>query len=133
MSWRRCPLPLLSLLPLSSPPPAVLRLPLSPLCVSGEEEGHAHVPGVVELAWSEEEVANLMWIGSPSWFVDSIYYFSMLPSPVWSVCGVWVALGWSIPWVYLSTRVTTTVHVATPEEASTWSVATLSRPVASSR
>ncbi|MQM04790.1 hypothetical protein Taro_037593 [Colocasia esculenta] len=58
------------------------------------------------------------WIGSPSWFVDSIYCFSMLPSPVWCVCSVWVAPGWSIPWVYLSTGVVTAVRVATPEEAS---------------
>ncbi|MQL91455.1 hypothetical protein Taro_024062 [Colocasia esculenta] len=40
----------LSLFPLSSPPPAVLHLPLFPLCVSGEEEGHARVPSIMELA-----------------------------------------------------------------------------------
>ncbi|MQL97910.1 hypothetical protein Taro_030613 [Colocasia esculenta] len=41
----------------------------------------------------------------------------MLPSPVWYVCGLWAALGWSIPWVCLSTGVATAVRVATPEEA----------------
>ncbi|MQL89479.1 hypothetical protein Taro_022053 [Colocasia esculenta] len=44
-----------SLLPLL---PAVLRLPLSPLSVSGEEEGRVWCRGVVDLARSEEEVAN---------------------------------------------------------------------------
>ncbi|MQM13179.1 hypothetical protein Taro_046102 [Colocasia esculenta] len=51
-----------------------------------EEEGHAWCPGIVELAWSEEE-----WIGSPSEFVVSVYCFSMLPSPVW--CCVWLVGG----------------------------------------
>ncbi|MQM07841.1 hypothetical protein Taro_040688, partial [Colocasia esculenta] len=47
-------------LPLSSPPPPmVLCLPPFPLCVSGEGEVRAHALGVVELAWSQEEVANL--------------------------------------------------------------------------
>ncbi|MQL99396.1 hypothetical protein Taro_032118 [Colocasia esculenta] len=50
------------------------------------------------------------WIGSPSWFVDSIYYFSMLPSLVWYVCSVWVAPGWSIPWVCLSAGICSVGH-----------------------
>ncbi|MQM09759.1 hypothetical protein Taro_042635 [Colocasia esculenta] len=41
----------------------------------------------------------------------------MLPSPVWYVCGLWAAPGWSIPWVCLSAGVTIVVHVATQEEA----------------
>ncbi|MQL71606.1 hypothetical protein Taro_003907 [Colocasia esculenta] len=52
------PFPLSLLLPFS----LSLRRPLpplfSPLCVSGEEEGRAWCRGVVDLAWSEEEVAN---------------------------------------------------------------------------
>ncbi|MQL69853.1 hypothetical protein Taro_002174, partial [Colocasia esculenta] len=47
--------PSLSFFPLPLPP-TVLRLPLSPSCVSGEEEGRAWCCGVVDLAWSEEEV-----------------------------------------------------------------------------
>ncbi|MQM04154.1 hypothetical protein Taro_036947 [Colocasia esculenta] len=31
----------------------------------------------------------------------------MLPSPVWYVCGLWAAPGWSIPWVWLSAGVVT--------------------------
>ncbi|MQL83982.1 hypothetical protein Taro_016483, partial [Colocasia esculenta] len=50
------PFPLSLLLPFS----LSLRQPLpplfSPLCVSGEEEGRAWCPGIVERAWSEEEV-----------------------------------------------------------------------------
>ncbi|MQM23891.1 hypothetical protein Taro_056961 [Colocasia esculenta] len=50
------PFPLSLILPFS----LSLRRPLpplfSPLCVSGEEEGCAWCPGVVERAWSEEEV-----------------------------------------------------------------------------
>ncbi|MQL98235.1 hypothetical protein Taro_030939 [Colocasia esculenta] len=92
--------------------PAVLGLPLSPLCVSGEEEGRACCYGVVDLAWSEEEVAmhregpswvrffvtsreflcpsRSEWIGSPSGFIDTFIAFPMLPSPLccdWMVCG----------------------------------------------
>ncbi|MQM17861.1 hypothetical protein Taro_050842, partial [Colocasia esculenta] len=48
----------------------------------------------------------------------SLDSFSMLPFPVWYVCGLWAAPGWSIPWVCLSAGVSTAVHVATPEEAS---------------
>ncbi|MQM08927.1 hypothetical protein Taro_041782 [Colocasia esculenta] len=40
----------------------------------------------------------------------------MLPSPVWYVCGLWAAPGWSIPWVCLSADVATAVCVVTPEE-----------------
>ncbi|MQM03231.1 hypothetical protein Taro_036009 [Colocasia esculenta] len=110
----------LFLLPLSSPPPpAVLCLPLFPLCISGKEEGRACVPSVMELPWSKEEVANPI----PSWFVDSISCFSMLPSPVWYVCRVWVAPGWSILWVYFLSDVATAVRVVTPEDAIMVSVA----------
>ncbi|MQL84073.1 hypothetical protein Taro_016573 [Colocasia esculenta] len=84
----------------------------SPSSVSGEEEGRAWCCGVVDLAWSKEEVvvhregsswvrffvtgrdflcpSRSGWIGSPSWFIDSFTAFSMLPSPlccVWMVCG----------------------------------------------
>ncbi|MQL95287.1 hypothetical protein Taro_027950 [Colocasia esculenta] len=55
------------------------------------------------------------WIGSPWWFVDSIFCFYMLPSPMWCVYGVWVAPGWSIPRVCPSSGVATAVRVATPE------------------
>ncbi|MQL73283.1 hypothetical protein Taro_005643 [Colocasia esculenta] len=97
----------LFLLPLSSPPPpAVFRLPLSPLCVSGEEEGRARVPGVVELLWSEEKIAS-----------------PCSPPPCGGVYGLWAAPGWSIPWVCLSAGVATTVRVATPEDA--FAIATL--------
>ncbi|MQL96791.1 hypothetical protein Taro_029470 [Colocasia esculenta] len=41
----------------------------------------------------------------------------MLPSPVWYVCGLWAAPGWSISWVCLSAGVATAVGIATPEEA----------------
>ncbi|MQM14937.1 hypothetical protein Taro_047873 [Colocasia esculenta] len=44
-----------SLLPL---PPAVLRLPLSPLSLPGEEEGCVCCRGIVDLACGKEEVAN---------------------------------------------------------------------------
>ncbi|MQL74243.1 hypothetical protein Taro_006599 [Colocasia esculenta] len=106
------PFPLSLLLPFS----LSLRRPLpplfSPLCVSGEEEGRLWCRGIVDLAWSEEEVANRRegphwgsffvkgrdflcpsrsgWIGSPSGFIDSFTAFPMLPSPlccVWMVCG----------------------------------------------
>ncbi|MQL74500.1 hypothetical protein Taro_006865 [Colocasia esculenta] len=80
----------------------------------GEEEGCAHVPCIVELAWSKEEVAN----STSSCFLVRLDSFSMLPCPVWYVCCVWVAPGWSIRWVCLSAGVVTPVHVATPEEAS---------------
>ncbi|MQM08138.1 hypothetical protein Taro_040992, partial [Colocasia esculenta] len=49
--------------------------------------------------------------------VVAVHSFSMLPSPVWYVCGLWAAPGWSIPWVCLSAGVVTAVRVATPEEA----------------
>ncbi|MQL99635.1 hypothetical protein Taro_032360 [Colocasia esculenta] len=62
------------------------------------------------------------WIGSPSGFVDSVSSFSLLPSTVWYVCGLWAAPGWSIPWVCLSIGVATVVCFATPEEASARSV-----------
>ncbi|MQL83590.1 hypothetical protein Taro_016085 [Colocasia esculenta] len=103
--------PFLSFFPLPLPP-VVLRLPLSPSCVSGEEEGCAWCCGVVDLAWSEEEVAvrregplwvrflvtgkdflcpsRSGWIGSPSGFIDSFTTFPILPSPlccVWMICG----------------------------------------------
>ncbi|MQL98980.1 hypothetical protein Taro_031697, partial [Colocasia esculenta] len=61
LGWRS---PSLSFFPLPLPP-AVLRLPLSPSCVSGEEEGRAWCCGVVDLAWSEEEVAVRR--EGPSW------------------------------------------------------------------
>ncbi|MQL95821.1 hypothetical protein Taro_028491 [Colocasia esculenta] len=70
----------------------------------GEEEGRAWCRAVVDLAWSEEEVANRRkgplvgsffvkgrdflcplpfgWIGSPRGFVDRFTTFPMLPSPV---------------------------------------------------
>ncbi|MQM10866.1 hypothetical protein Taro_043764 [Colocasia esculenta] len=61
----------LFLLPVSSPPPpVVLHLPLSPLCISGEEEGCAHVLGIVELAWSEEEPWDGASHGSASLLVS---------------------------------------------------------------
>ncbi|MQL68611.1 hypothetical protein Taro_000896, partial [Colocasia esculenta] len=41
--------------------------------------------------------------------------FSMLPSPVWYVCGLWVASRWSIPWIYPSSGVATAVCITTPE------------------
>ncbi|MQL82022.1 hypothetical protein Taro_014490, partial [Colocasia esculenta] len=50
-------------------------------------------------------------------FVVSVYCFSMLPSLVWYVCGLWVALGWSITSVCFSVGVATAVCVATLEEA----------------
>ncbi|MQM09309.1 hypothetical protein Taro_042179, partial [Colocasia esculenta] len=56
-----------------------------------EEEGSAWCRGIVELAW------------------NSISYFSMLPSLVWCVYGVWVAQGWSIPRVCPSSGVATVV------------------------
>ncbi|MQM17130.1 hypothetical protein Taro_050098 [Colocasia esculenta] len=46
----------------------------------------------------------------------SLDSFSILPSPVWYVCGLWAAPRWSIPWVYLSNSVASTVHVTTPKE-----------------
>ncbi|MQL87805.1 hypothetical protein Taro_020355 [Colocasia esculenta] len=52
--------------------------------------------------------------------------FSMLPSPVWYVCGLWAAPGWSIPWVCLSAGVAIAVRIATLEEASARSGTTLS-------
>ncbi|MQL98078.1 hypothetical protein Taro_030780 [Colocasia esculenta] len=52
--WPATPSPF----PLSSPPLVVLCLPLSPICVSDKDEGHACCRGVVDLARSEEEVAN---------------------------------------------------------------------------
>ncbi|MQL89082.1 hypothetical protein Taro_021653, partial [Colocasia esculenta] len=48
----------------------------------------------------------------------SVDSFSILPSPVWYMCGLWAAAGWSILWVCLSAGVATAVHVTTPEEAS---------------
>ncbi|MQM09600.1 hypothetical protein Taro_042474 [Colocasia esculenta] len=103
--------PSLSFFPLPLPP-AVLLLPLSPSCVSGEEEGRAWCCGVVDLAWSEEEVAvhregpSWVWffvtsrdflcpsqsgrIGSPSGFTDSFTAFPILPS---SLCCVWMVCG----------------------------------------
>ncbi|MQM20896.1 hypothetical protein Taro_053926 [Colocasia esculenta] len=71
---------------------------LTPVRVVGEEECCARVPGIVELVWSEEEVFN----------------------PI-----VWVALGWSVLWVYLSASVATAVHFVTPEEASAWVAVTV--------
>ncbi|MQM17345.1 hypothetical protein Taro_050315, partial [Colocasia esculenta] len=49
------------------------------------------------------------------------------PLPCGDVCGLWAALGWSIPWVCLSASVATAVCVTTPEEASAQSGVTLSR------
>ncbi|MQM15384.1 hypothetical protein Taro_048327 [Colocasia esculenta] len=57
------------------------------------------------------------WIGSPSWFVDGIFCFSMLPSLMWCVCGVWVAPRWSILRVYPSSGVATGVRGVTPKGA----------------
>ncbi|MQL69558.1 hypothetical protein Taro_001830 [Colocasia esculenta] len=54
----------------------------------------------------------------------------MLPSPVWYVCGLWAAPGWSILWVCLSAGVATTVHVMTPEEPSAWVAGSVPFPVA---
>ncbi|MQL74581.1 hypothetical protein Taro_006949 [Colocasia esculenta] len=61
LGWRS---PSLSFFPLPLPP-AVLCHPLSPSCVSGKEEGRAWCCGVVDLAWSEEEVAVCR--EGPSW------------------------------------------------------------------
>ncbi|MQM15267.1 hypothetical protein Taro_048211 [Colocasia esculenta] len=47
-------------------------------------------------------------IGSFSCFLVSLDGFSMLPSPVWYVYGLWAAPGWSIPWICLSAGVVTT-------------------------
>ncbi|MQL76627.1 hypothetical protein Taro_009005 [Colocasia esculenta] len=74
----------------------------------------------MDLAWSEEEVANQRegphwgsfivkgrdflcplpsgWIGSPRGFVDSLTTFPMLPSPCVHVCMVLGGPRWSIPW-----------------------------------
>ncbi|MQM11638.1 hypothetical protein Taro_044546, partial [Colocasia esculenta] len=46
-----------------------------------------------------------VWIGSFSCFLVSLDSFSMLPFPVWYVCGLWATPGWSIPWVCLPTGV----------------------------
>ncbi|MQM02877.1 hypothetical protein Taro_035648 [Colocasia esculenta] len=76
----------LSLFPLSCPPLVELRLPLFPFCISCEEEGRT---GAMAL-WCLREVS-----------------FSMLPSFVWYVYGLWATPGWSIPWVCLSAGVAT--------------------------
>ncbi|MQL80814.1 hypothetical protein Taro_013266 [Colocasia esculenta] len=113
-----------SLLPL---PSTVLRLPLSPLCVSGEEEGRAWCRGVVDLAWSKEEMANRPegphwgsffvkgrdclnpsrsgWIGSPSGFIDSVYCFPHAPLLLVVVLYLVGGPGLRIPSVCLSVDV----------------------------
>ncbi|MQL84510.1 hypothetical protein Taro_017025 [Colocasia esculenta] len=92
-----------SLLPL---PPVKLRLPLSPLCVSGEEEGRAWCRGVVDHAWSEEEVANRR--EGPHW-------------------GSFFVKGMEHPLVCVPTDVAAAVRVATSVEVSPRSGVTLSR------
>ncbi|MQL93477.1 hypothetical protein Taro_026117 [Colocasia esculenta] len=72
------------------------------ILVRSEEEGRARVPGVMELAWSEEEIAFIA--------------FPCSPPPCGGGCGLWAAPRWSISWVYLSASVATAVHVATLEE-----------------